>query len=293
MNKKLKDLIDIYFAKASNNIISQINHFDKITNSLFILTQSLFDNKEKIEYFQRELEGKFFRFGLANQSLINLIKGNEFNLVNQNAKIVDIFSINSITRMQIESFLIIYYLLFDDISTQEKNFRYNVYKLHGLQKQLEFNITSDFPKRKEFLNKIKKESNEAIKNIKNSEIYNSADKKTQYNYLNPKYAKLIKSKVLFEKSGIKDERVDEMWKIYSNYAHSEHISDRQYNSIYRIEKSVLKECSLVLSINSILTSKIIINFINQFESVKNKYLQMSADKRNQVEFWSKMEDIKS
>ena len=78
MDEKTKHLLDIYFAQENNDLEKRIEHFELINNSLFILTQSLFENKEKVKYHQREVEGKFFRFGLANQSLISLIKGNYF-----------------------------------------------------------------------------------------------------------------------------------------------------------------------------------------------------------------------
>lgn len=280
-------------AQETNNVVEQIKHFDKITNSLFILTQSLFDNKEKVAYYQRELEGKLFRFGLANQSLINLIKGNQFTLVNIKTRITDMFSINSITRMQIESFLIIYYLFFDKVSVKEKNFRYDIYKVHGLQKQLGFKTSTEFPKKQEYLEKMKSELDEAISNIKSSDLFKNADEKTQQSFLKPKYAKLVKSEMLFNKSGIDDTRVNDMWKIYSNHAHSEHISDRQYNTAYKINKSVTESSSLIITINSILTSKIILNFVSQFESVNQKYLELDIESRNHIEIWSQLKTKKT
>ncbi len=85
---------------------------------MFKLTQSLFDYKEKPPYHLRELEGKYFRFGLANQSLLGLIKGNQFRLIDRDVLIPDIFSFKSLTRMQIESYLIMHYLFFESITEQ-------------------------------------------------------------------------------------------------------------------------------------------------------------------------------
>ncbi len=183
MNDKIYNLLEIYFAHQNNDMSKRIDHFVSISNSLFILTQCLFDNNEKVKYFQLELEGRLFRFGLANQSLINLIKGNHFTLINEKVQIGDIFSIISITRMQIESFLIMF---------------------------------------------------------------------------------------------------------YSNYAHSEHISDRQYNSYCKMKKSITDSYSLIITINTILTSKLILYFKDSFRSVEKNYLELNSLDRDQIEFWNKV-----
>ena len=286
MKEKLPHIFDIYLAEVNQDISKKIEHLNSMTNSLFVLTQSLYDNNQNVKYHQRELEGKFFRFGLANQSIINLIGGNNFTLINQQTTIADIFSINSVTRMQIESFLIIYYLIFDDVSDSEKDFRYDIYKLHGLQKQINFKTSSYFPQKQKNMEKIEAEILEAITNIKHSSIYKSASEKKKLEYLNPKFAKLIKSEILFEKSGIEDMRANQMWQIYSNYAHSEHISDRQYNTLYKIEKSLISNFSLILAINSFMTSRLIINFKKLFDCVERKYSELNSSSRTYIEFWS-------
>lgn len=288
MEERLSHILDIYLADVNKDISRKIDHLISITNSLFVLTQSLYDNNQKVKYHQRELEGKFFRFGLANQSIINLIRGNYFTLIDQQTTIADIFSINSVTRMQIESYLIIYYLIFDEVSDSEKNFRYDVYKLHGLQKQINFKTSSNFPQKQKNIDKIETEIKEAITNIKNSSIYKSASEKKKREYLNPKYAKLIKSEILFKKSGIDDMRTSQMWQIYSNYAHSEHISDRQYNTLYKIEKPLTGNFGLILGINSYMTSKLILNFKKLFDCVERKYLELNSSSRNYIEFWSSL-----
>lgn len=286
IEEKLSHIFDIYLAEVHEDISRKIEHFDSITNSLFVLTQSLFGNNQKVKYHQRELEGKFFRFGLANQSIINLIRGNDFRLINQQTTIADIFSINSVTRIQIESFLIIYYLIFGEVSDSEKNFRYDIYKLHGLQKQISFKTSADFPQKQKNIDKIEIEINEAITNIKNSSLYKTASEKKKQEYLKPKFAKLIKSETLFEKSGIDNIRAQQMWQIYSNYAHSEHISDRQYNTLYKTEKSLTSSLSLILAVNSFMTSRLILNFKKLFDCVERKYSELNSSSRSNIEFWS-------
>lgn len=286
MNEKLRHLLEIYLASINDDFGKRIEHFELITSSLFNLTQSLFDNKEQIQYCQRELEGKLFRFCLANHSLIDLIKGNDLTWKDGKTKIGDIFSINSIMRMQIESYLIMYYLFFDEISETERNFRYDIYKLHGLQKQLNFKTPIETAEKKKDLEKINLEMDDALANIKNSPIYINASEKEKQAYLNPKYAKLIKSEVIFRNSGLNDLRIGDMWQIYSNYAHAEHISDRQYNTLYGVTKSIVDNCSLVLTVSSVMTSKLILNFKELFESVETEYSKLDSASKHHIEFWN-------
>ena len=288
MVSKTKDLLDIFIAQETKDIPKQIEHFEKITDTLFKLTQSLFDNKVKIAYYQSEIEGKLFRHGLANQSIVTLIKGNKFKLINNNSSIIDVFSLNSITRIQIESYLIMFYLIFDKIPTTEKNFRYDIYKVHALRKQLTMQI-GELPEKKSYLSKIKTELNQSITNIEKSSIFKNADSKLKEKYLNPDFAKLIKSKIIFETSGLNDSRLNQMWELYSNYAHCEHISDRQYNTIYRIEKTTINNSSLSLMINSILTSKIILDFCKEFSVIEKKYSEIDLSIRNYIEYWGKID----
>ena len=107
-----------------------------ITKHLFRLIQTLYDNKINHPYHLTELEGKYFRFGLANISNMNLIRNHSFELLGREVPLHDFFSLKSLTRMQIESFSLMFYLFFDDVEENEKSFRYDVYKLHGLQKQM-------------------------------------------------------------------------------------------------------------------------------------------------------------
>lgn len=286
-DEKIQHLLDILQAEENNDIGTMINHFELITNSLMTLTQSLFEYKETVKYHQKEIESKFFRFGFANFSLINLIKGNEFYINDSHLKIIDIFSLNSITRMQIESYLIIYYLFFDDVDELTLNFRYDIYKLHGLIKQLNFEIKTDIPEKEIQLKKMQDEKENTILSIKDSDIYLNSNPKEKDSYLNPKFAKLIKSEILFEKSGINNIGINKIWQLYSNHAHSEHIGDRQYNS-YRMNDFKESNASLIININTMLSARLIIFLTSTFSSIKSKYEELSEKERTHIEMWSKI-----
>jgi hypothetical protein len=283
MTERIQYLLEIHEAEETDDLEKKLDHLNILTGSLFTLTQSLFDSKEKIQYFQRELENKYFRFGLVNQSLLNLLKGNKFTLIGHEVIITDLFSIFSLTRMQIESYTIMFYLFFEKISDEEKNLRYDVYQLHGLKKQSMFKtITEDgSEKRKNILRDIEKIEN----SIKKNELFKIASEKEKTKFLNPNYAKLINTEKLIEKSGLKSSRFFDLWSLYSNYAHGEHISDRQHNYIYKENKSTLKESILIVTLNSILSAKLCSLIADSFQGVKQKYEELSVREKVQIEVW--------
>lgn len=290
-NNRIKYLFELHDAFKTKDIVSQLSHFKMLTNSLFTLTQSLFDSNEKIKYFHSELENKYFRYGIANHSIINLMTGNEFKLITLDVKITDLFSIFSLTRMQIESYALMFYLFYDDVPENEKNFRYNIYKLHGLIKQSKFNTTSE--KGIEKKNKILTEIESLKETITEFETFKNSSLKEQTNFLKPKRAVFLFSKDLLAKSGLESSRIDEMWDLYSNYAHSEYISDRQFNSIYKINKSTLEETLLALNINSIMTARLCIFLTNSFQGVKQKYTELDIKERVHIETWNKLYNKKN
>lgn len=288
MKERIPYLLEIYNAFKSNDLKSRLKHFEILTNSLFILTQSLYDNKVQIKHHHAEIENKYFRHGMANHSIIKLLKSNRFFIINQQIDITDLFSIFSLTRMQIESFSIMYYLFFDNIETIEKDFRYDIYKLHGLQKQNNFPVTLKRNQEKKKI--IEGEIETLIKKIKEYSKFQESNQKEQNQYLKPKNAKLLSTKDILKNSGIDSSRINDMWNLYSNHAHSEHISDRQYNYIYKNKKSTLEESLTVISINTILTSHLCHLISNEFEGVKKKYEELNLGDQVQIEIWSKIKN---
>lgn len=286
MKERIPYLLEIYNAFKSNDIKSRLKHFDILTNSLFTLTQSLFDNNVQIEHHHAEIENKYFRYGMANHSIIKLLKGNRFFIIKQQIEITDLFSVFSLTRMQIESFGIMYYLFFDKVEPIEKDFRYDLYKLHGLQKQNSFPV--EFKKNIEKKKIIETEIAILIEKIKEYSKFKNSKEKEQKEYLKPKHSKSISTKDILIKSGIDSNRINDMWNLYSNHAHGEHISDRQYNYIYKNKKSTLEESITVLSINTILTSTLCNLISNEFEGVKKMYEELHLGDKVQIEIWSNL-----
>jgi hypothetical protein len=284
--QQLKHLTSVYDTVENKNLPEQTRQLEILTDALFGLTQSLFDSNESITYFQSELENKYFRYGLANQSILNLLKKNKFVLINKDVELTDIFSLFSLSRMQIESFAIMFYLFFDKGPDGSDDFRYNIYKLHGLQKQYNFKVqSSDSIEQKRQI--IKNEIEELIIKIKASDPYIVGSKSKKELLLKPKYAKHISTGDLIEKAGLKSERIINLWNLYSNHAHSEYISDRQFNVIFGENGSAINESMNVLHVNFTLTSRLCLYLKENFRGASNFYNTLPEEAKAYIEIWSR------
>lgn len=286
MTNRITHLINILNAEENNNLPEKIRLFESITHVLFTLTQSLYEANQEIDYHQHELENKYFRFGLTNHSILKLIQGNNFSLLSNPIVMTDVFSIFSLTRMQIEAFTIMYYLFFDKETIETLRFRYDIYKLHGIRKQSSFVPQTE--KSKLIHTILKEEISKIEQRIKESNFYAEATPKVRKQYLNPKYAKLISTDHILDLSKLKSNRFNDMWSLYSNHAHSEHISDRQYNAIYKNKKSTIEESCSVLTVNTIMTAKLCILLTEAFVGAKKSFESQSMENKVLIETWGKL-----
>ncbi len=271
----------------SDNVNIRIELLTKLTSGLFRITQNLFDKKVQIKYNEADLESKIIRFGYTNHTITNLLQGTNINLLGNYIKNIDLFSVYSIMRLQIESFIMIYYLVFDEISSEEKEYRYNIYKLHGLQKQ--YNVKVYTPEGIKLKEKINDDIQKIIASLKETVQYKEASKAEKEKILEPPFSKIIKPEILFNNSGISLFRIRDIWNIYSNHAHAEHISDRQYN--YFAEDVNRKTSAIISVINqcSVLTTKLITLIAKHFENQGVQLIELEEEIQLQLSIWEQLE----
>jgi hypothetical protein len=79
---------EILASREKNSNSVKVGILELLNDNLFQLVQSLKDNDVKLKYHQLELEGKYFRFGIGNQSMINLARGNSSEILRIKTNIV-------------------------------------------------------------------------------------------------------------------------------------------------------------------------------------------------------------
>lgn len=264
---------------------SKVDEFklEKLNSALSKLTNSLFEFKEEIAYHDSELEGKLFRFILGNASIIKLINKTPTKIVGKDFKVLDLHSINSLSRMQIETFLMIYYLSFTEGSIEQKDMRYDLYRLHGLNKQANFSVKSEYGRKKK--TELTEEFEIAIKQLRSRQVFKELDTKQQQKLLKLKFSKIIKPETLFKESGISNFGTDELWSLYSNHTHSEYISDRQFRSYYNKTNTNSLSADINIQFQMILTAKLCRFLTEKFESPKKVISQLDESARILIYTW--------
>lgn len=258
-------------------------HLDQLNSALSELSNSLFEYKEAVAYHDSELEGKLFRFIMANSSLIKLLDRSKLRLKDKNYDVLDLHTINTISRMQIEAFLMIYYLSFSSGTKEEKDMRYDIYRLHGLKKQGGFTVKSKYGETKR--DQINTEYETVLHQLKSREAFKVLNHIQQEKILKLTHAKIIKPEILFTESGISLYGTDELWSLYSNHTHSEYVSDRQFRSYYKNGKHTPLNAQLNIQFQIILTAKLCRFLIEKFDSPKKVINQLNETSRILIYTW--------
>ena len=281
MNLKDKYTFELYSLMKDGTLKEFIKEFQELNNWFLEILQSLHESKSGVKFYQSELKGKYVRFGFANQSLLALYQGSTYCIRKREIKAIDLHSIYSICRMQIESFIMTIYLFYDQISDEEKEYRYLIYKLHGLIKQSNFNV------RFEQHVKMKAEILSEIE-ILRTELTKPKYEKFSHlvkNPLKPRSAKYITTKDSFVMAKLEKGRVNDYWGVLSNHLHSEHISDRQFNFYSENPRLFEDQITLSIEVCMILTSRLIIELKNAFKGVEIYYNTIPLRAQVNIETW--------
>jgi len=170
---------------------------------------------------------------LSTRTIQETVKGLFLNTTIQSAtvKYVDFSSINVLTRAIIESFLTLEYLYFANLSEEEKQFRFDVWRVSGYKARQSFfdelkNIPTDSASK---LGQEKNEIQTLLTRIKDSKYYTKLSKQDIWKLDKYGIPRLRSWLNLIKESRIKNMHIEAPYKLYSSYAHSEFISLIQMN----------------------------------------------------------------
>lgn len=224
----------------------------QLNNLLFKIAQNFKNQNE--DYLSREKYLKTFIIKIAssNKTLINSYDSIKITVDNKNAEILDYPSIFLLTRGILECYLTMEYLYFNELSEEEKEFRFKLWRMSGFL--LRQNALEDFKNYSELLKREKEEIDKAKIEIKESTYYSQISKKLwQFDKFGiPRILSWVK---IIESSKLKTKLFTGFYQLYSNYAHSEFLSIMQLysigytpsNEIFNMSKSSLIVSNSVLS----------------------------------------------
>ena len=254
------------------------------------VVQSFYDTKPKLDIGEVYQETLLIKIIFTSRSILELSKGIEFGILNRKERplIIDRSSLYILTRSVIESFLTLEYLYFNNLSREEQIFRYNLWRISGFMARQDFGKT----KNEKFLSKMEKEKaeiNELKKTIKTSPYYSKL--KQQQLWKLDKYGlpRIMSWSELLEQSILKTDLFEKVYKLYSNYAHSEFIAMIQLNEGKMSKADSFNAETTITTLNNILVINCvsIISFVNKYELAKDKYMEIDESSRYVIDFWNK------
>lgn len=285
--EKVKTLLN---EANSLNLSSLVPSLEKVLKENAFVVQSLYDAKPKLDIGEVYQETLLIKIIFTSRSILELSKGIEFRILNRKERplIIDRSSLYILTRSVIESFLTLEYLYFNNLSREEQIFRYNLWRISGFMARQDFGKT----KNEKFLSKMEREKaeiNELKKTIKTSHYYSKL--KQQQLWKLDKYGlpRIMSWSELLKKSILKTDLFEKVYKLYSNYAHSEFISMIQLNEGKMSKFDSFNAETTVTTLNNIrvINCVSIISFINKYEFAKDKYMEIDESSRYVIEFWNK------
>lgn len=285
---KDKDKFEMLLETASTDLLTIKNHLDLTVKILADLIQ-LYKNEinPNLDFGEAYIETLNIKILLATNTALQVANGQNLKVLDREIDVIDIPSLYVVARTIIECFLTIEYLFVNDISQEERNFRFKLWKIAGfMMRQQTINDTNKIHSAK--IESERQEIDKLKKEVKTSEFYSQLSKNQIWKLDAYGIPRTISWSDLLNKSSINTELLDGYYKLYSNYAHSEFVSIMQMKQMNLNINSPVAIDNLTSTLNNIrIINCVAINlFIQKFEESKEIYERFDARTKYIIDFWN-------
>lgn len=224
----------------ANNPISTLMEMDDFIFVLNKLTHSLYEGKVAIKPWQAHLEILLIKLSQHAGTMVDAIRGNNRRTHIRETRMLypDLASTYVLARAVLETYFVTYYLNFDSKNDIQNNFRIMLYEMSGLYRRQEFGINPQIGGKQ--LEDEKKQIEELKRQISSNAYFMKFDSKRQNALLSGKYALELSTEDIIKSMGVLNPQLYTLWKLYSNFAHSEYIGALQLNQYFRDKPSTDK-----------------------------------------------------
>lgn len=247
-------------------------------------------SEKKVEVSQhRYLTGILVnKYILHTFSILRLISGTHIKsrLLNSQRTVYDVGSIVILTRSAIENYLTFFYLFVQPLNEAEELFRFNLYELSGLKSRQWLDPTEPDQIKTKNLDKARIEELESI--LYKHPQFIKLDKKTQNFVKVRKQARLFTWWNLLDQADLNADVFKIAWSLYSNYAHSEYISQTQLAGYLTDNEAAKNKCDTILNIMFCLTAILIQDFTGFFMETKERYNALPNDTLKVIDFFNEV-----
>lgn len=287
MTLREKITLEIMLRTERRDLEYSVSEFREVTEILVDFTDLLHTAKVKLDYWQQDLEIQLLKYGMHSYTYLNLLKGTQVKGRTQVREInyPDIGSIYLVKRALIENYLMFYYLNIQSDLKDESIFRYDLYKMSGLAQRQMYDV-----KNSEFAPKIAQELEQLEKlkaKIRGNSFFKSLKTEKQNYILNNCPAKIISWTQLIKDSHLKSHYFLNMWRLYSNYAHTEMIGAMQIKEYIKNPDQINPMLFNTTIVSLSLTSILIKDLVKMFKSIEISYNGLPEAITIKIDFWEK------
>lgn len=223
----------------------------------------------------------------TSSSIIELSKGFILKSKGLEQEILDTPSMMILKRSVIECFLTMEYLYYNELSQEEKEFRFKLYIHAGLlARHNQYNYEN-----MEYLEKFRKEA-KIIEKLKSEIVeysfYKDIKKGQRWKFNKFGLSRLESWDALIKNSSLNTSLFSKQYALSTNYAHSEFISAMQMREgDYNISNSETnKNAELEMDILRMINSLSIRKLTNMFHSSKNGFEKLNHELKLQINTWA-------
>ena len=289
---RIAEKVNQYF---SNDIKSNARATRRLIDVLIKVANSLHDAKIEGSDWEIYFEGLIYKIVFHSTSVTHLCNGQKMGSPNSKSSstIIDNPSVFLLTRGIIESYLTLEYIYIKNLPQEERFFRFKLWEVSGLitRQGFEAGIHKD-------LQEIKAEEKEIIEQLKLELIndpYFSKLTKPQKKKLETYGLPRIESwHSLIQNSKLETEFYGSVYKLLSNYAHSEFLSILQIKQAnYNITNKVtLSNANLSLTIVKQIVSLISMWLTSRYKSAEIVFNSLSENDIKDIKFWGRTASTK-
>ncbi len=281
-----KILLSIYINEEKGNIAFFDHYIDPISNLIVTITEKLATEKVPLKRNEDYFEVHYFKFVLQCLSIKHLFEGTPLHSIKPDFKLRDISSIYNSTRALIETSLTINYLYYNYKSDEQAVFRYLLYIVGGLNNRQSFPALSDEIKKKQAFEKT--EIDKILIEIKANPYFKSIHTKKQNYILGKCQAYEIGIKEMIIESGLDNDVFHSMWRLFSNYTHSEYIEAMQIRAYLKDPSGNDRTLFNAYRLCFMLTCYQIIKLTERFQLAKKVFEDQNLEVKTIVEFYNKL-----
>lgn len=292
-----KSVMKITLMQRNQDAFSVAQDYQAYLDVLISIVNTIAEEKIQIPIYKKKIETLIFRYTITAKTCLALLEGTKLDSTHfeKGSTVIDIPALYMLTRSLMENYLTIFYLFIQE-NNNEKIIEYRnlIYEISTLHHRQSFQLQSipiplAIERKMAEEAKVIKVMEKAIKaNIEFQKLDHKIQKKVLNSPAHRKPSMLLSWKILFEQSKLNNDKFHHLWRIYSNYAHSEYLSVMQTEDALKNPQRVQFYIYQLLQVQVPLLCRLIIEFTELFPVTKKKYDSLDIKIKAEIEVWDMM-----